>query len=49
MNKNEDEGNSPNNFEPTEYQSPIESIEEPGSDHGENFDDDGNWKLAVDK
>ena len=44
--KNEDEGNSPNNFEPTEYQSPIESIEEPGSDHGENFDDDDNWKLA---
>ena len=44
--KNEDEGNSPNNFEPTEYQSPIESIEEPGSDHGENFDDDVNWKLT---
>ena len=44
--KNEDEGNSPNNFEPTEYQSPIESIEEPGSDHGENFDDEANWNLA---
>ena len=44
--KGEDESGSSNSIEPTEYQTPMDIIEEPGSDLGENFDDDANWNLA---
>ena len=44
--KNEDENSGSDNFEPAEYQSPMDYNEEPGSDLGENIDDDANWNLA---
>ena len=48
--KDEDKSSSSQKIEqPSEYNSPMDSIEDPGSDFLENFDDDVDWTLADDK
>jgi len=47
--KAEDESSSSPNIEPPEYQSQMDSIKDPGSDHLENIDDDVDWTLSDDK
>ena len=47
--KDEDESSGSHNIEPPENHSPMDSIEDPGSDLLENFDDDSDWTLADDK